>query len=291
MISTRRRAGAIAARPRSRTRRRSPRRGTGTCPSPGPSGAARHLSQTCRRSPGRAWRRPWVPAPSGPHFYTSLCAKSSCARRPTPPRRRVCVGRVCVGPAPPPRRRRRDPVCVRVTPTPSSPRRRSCESIQVTDAAPIPHCVTSGAALRFLVVAGLRAAGFLGPSPFLDDGLRPGFGKSVCFEALPPVILLRMADAALRSPLFSVEEVALSKHQPRTCSVFGSFRCIASYNKVTGTQCGGYLNLCGNQILRRVRPESPRRPPRHRRDASSMAWRCRFLTARPSQHGRVIAEK
>ena len=28
-----------------------------------------------------------------------------------------------------------------------------------------------------------------------------------------------------------------------------------------------------------------RRPPRHRRDASSMAWRCRFLTARRSQHG------
>ena len=31
--------------------------------------------------------------------------------------------------------------------------------------------------------------------------------------------------------------------------------------------------------------------PRHRRDACSMAWRCRFLTARRSQHGRVIAEK
>ena len=27
--------------------------------------------------------------------------------------------------------------------------------------------------------------------------------------------------------------------------------------------------------LRRVRPESPRRPPCHRRDACSMAWRCR----------------
>ena len=29
----------------------------------------------------------------------------------------------------------------------------------------------------------------------------------------------------------------------------------------------------------------------HRRDACSMAWRCRFLTARPSQDDRVIAEK
>ena len=31
--------------------------------------------------------------------------------------------------------------------------------------------------------------------------------------------------------------------------------------------------------------------PRHRCDACSIAWRCRFLTARRSQHGRVIAEK
>ena len=45
------------------------------------------------------------------------------------------------------------------------------------------------------------------------------------------------------------------------------------------------------KILRRVRPESPRRPPRHRRDTCSMAWRCRFLTARRSQHGHIIAEK
>jgi hypothetical protein len=49
--------------------------------------------------------------------------------------------------------------------------------------------------------------------------------------------------------------------------------------------------LCGNQNLRRARAESSRRPPRHRRDACSMAWRCWFLTARPSQDGRVIAGK
>ena len=30
---------------------------------------------------------------------------------------------------------------------------------------------------------------------------------------------------------------------------------------------------------------SSRRPPRHRRDACSMAWRCWFLTARRGQHG------
>ena len=45
------------------------------------------------------------------------------------------------------------------------------------------------------------------------------------------------------------------------------------------------------KILRRVRAESSRRPPRHRRDACSMAWRCRFLAARLGQDGRAIAEK
>ena len=38
------------------------------------------------------------------------------------------------------------------------------------------------------------------------------------------------------------------------------------------------------KILRRVRAESSRRPPRHRRDACSMAWRCRFLAARRTRH-------
>ena len=45
------------------------------------------------------------------------------------------------------------------------------------------------------------------------------------------------------------------------------------------------------KILRRVRVESSRPPPRHRRDACSMAWRCRFLTARRNQRGHVTAEK
>ena len=45
------------------------------------------------------------------------------------------------------------------------------------------------------------------------------------------------------------------------------------------------------KILQRVPPESPRQPPCHRRGTCSMAWRCRFLTARRSQRGHVIAEK
>ena len=47
-------------------------------------------------------------------------------------------------------------------------------------------------------------------------------------------------------------------------------------------------DLCG---LRSVRAESSRRPPRHRRDACSIAWWCSFLTARPNRDGRAIAEK
>ena len=42
------------------------------------------------------------------------------------------------------------------------------------------------------------------------------------------------------------------------------------------------------KILRHLRAAPSRRPPRHRRDACSTAWRCRFLTARPSQHDRVL---
>jgi hypothetical protein len=45
------------------------------------------------------------------------------------------------------------------------------------------------------------------------------------------------------------------------------------------------------KILRRVRAKSSRRLPRHRRDACSMAWRCRFLAARRNQRGHAIAEK
>jgi hypothetical protein len=53
----------------------------------------------------------------------------------------------------------------------------------------------------------------------------------------------------------------------------------------------GGVGLCGNQNFTVRSAESSRRPPRHRRDACSMAWWCSSLTARSSQDGRVIAEK
>jgi hypothetical protein len=68
--------------------------------------------------------------------------------------------------------------------------------------------------------------------------------------------------------------------------------CVAQ--SALGLQAGGFrvVVVCVEiKILRRVRAELSRRPPRHRRDACSMAWRCRFLAARSSQDGRVIAEK
>ena len=53
-----------------------------------------------------------------------------------------------------------------------------------------------------------------------------------------------------------------------------------------------FVGICVEiKILRRVRAESSRRPPRHRRDACSMALGCRFVTARRSQRGHVIIEK
>ena len=54
---------------------------------------------------------------------------------------------------------------------------------------------------------------------------------------------------------------------------------------------GGVISCVEIKMLRCVRAESSRRPLRHRRDACSIAWWCSFLTARPSQDGRVIAEK
>ena len=65
-----------------------------------------------------------------------------------------------------------------------------------------------------------------------------------------------------------------------------------SYLTLFGAVGAGVVGVCveikfhGAFVLNR-----PRRPPRHRRYACSMAWRCRFLAARPSQVGRVIAEK
>ena len=58
----------------------------------------------------------------------------------------------------------------------------------------------------------------------------------------------------------------------------------------TVVKCDGG-ELCGSQNFTARCAESSRRPPRHRRDACSIARRCWFLVARPSQRGHVVAEK
>ena len=64
------------------------------------------------------------------------------------------------------------------------------------------------------------------------------------------------------------------------------FRKLLAHPKLA-PYCDALLAVWNSDFTAR----SSRRPARHRRDACSMAWRCRFLTTRRSQHGRVIAVK
>jgi hypothetical protein len=58
------------------------------------------------------------------------------------------------------------------------------------------------------------------------------------------------------------------------------------------TQQGYYVATCVETKCRGASsPTAHSWPPRHRRDACSMAWRCRFIAARRSQHSHVIVEK
>ena len=93
-------------------------------------------------------------------------------------------------------------------------------------------------------------------------------------ERPPPIIVLRVGvDRSIVQEVFNRPYVARGGRRDNLGPVIDAGACVEI------------------KILRRVRAESSRRPPRHRRDACSMAWRCLFLAARPSQDGRVIAEK
>ena len=70
---------------------------------------------------------------------------------------------------------------------------------------------------------------------------------------------------------------------------FGS--SVIEYAKFYSELWGANVATCVEIKTLRRSAESSHRPPRHRCDACSTAWRCRFPTARPSQDGRVIAEK
>ena len=59
--------------------------------------------------------------------------------------------------------------------------------------------------------------------------------------------------------------------------------------KTYGSNANAFFCCVEIKISRRRHAESGHRPPRHRRDACSTAWR--DAAARPSQDGRVIAGK
>ena len=93
-----------------------------------------------------------------------------------------------------------------------------------------------------------------------------------------------------------LEHLAEILGQPdRLATVHGSLlpekadKTISDVMNLTAQRLDHVLACVEIKILRRVCAESSLRPPRHRRDACSMAWRCRFITARPSQDG--LAEK
>ena len=109
--------------------------------------------------------------------------------------------------------------------------------------------------------------------------------------------------AARRAAADAIRTAALCERRWRAAQAHAAAADAArrESEELLGRERRGVVHACRNafdamrcveiKILRRVRAESPRRPPRHRRDACSMAWRCRFLAARRNQVGRVIAEK
>ena len=98
------------------------------------------------------------------------------------------------------------------------------------------------------------------------------------------------ARSARYTPLYTNSGFYFIRNNMRT--QFFMHRMLMAYDTVLAVRSHQHALICVEiKILRRSRAESSRRPRRHRRDACSTAWRCRFLTARPYQHGRIVAEK
>jgi len=98
------------------------------------------------------------------------------------------------------------------------------------------------------------------------------------------------ARSARYTPLYTNSGFYFIRNNMRT--QFFMHRMLMAYDTVLAVRSHQHALICVEiKILRRGRAESSRRPRRHRRDACSTAWRCRFLTARPYQHGRIVAEK
>ena len=128
-------------------------------------------------------------------------------------------------------------------------------------------------------------------SRFRSQGTRRGPWRCILMAKTPgPPIARRPCSSSTRSNRSRSRGPGLRGRRSRS----HSHRTSSSRWRRTSTRSSRLCRTCTCaeiKILRRVRAESSPRLPRHRRDACSMALRCRFLAARPSQDGRVIAEK
>ena len=120
-------------------------------------------------------------------------------------------------------------------------------------------------------------------------------GLSFCFSLLGTSMVIRrlgLNRTLLLFPTLCLGAICFVYTTPTLEAVFLAMLLLKGFSYCLNNPCKEILyQPVWKSNLRRVRPESPRRPPRHRRDTCSMACRCRFLTARRSQRGHVIAEK
>ena len=157
----------------------------------------------------------------------------------------------------------------------------TCEGARSTRAAPVGTGSSSASS------PGKRTHTILKPKRNLGPGLVP---------ALPPVrdvredrdrvgLALREQSAARGAGRHRRQVHAAREHQVRRRRSDRS-----SHRKAAAKRVDRRAPVWKSKFYGAF-AESSRRPPRHRRDALSMAWRCGSLTARRSQHGRAIAEK
>ena len=115
----------------------------------------------------------------------------------------------------------------------------------------------------------------------LSSSVYPGTTEPMALGSLDYGLVARAFEVNAVGPL-RLTETCLEQ------GLLGTGAKIAFVSSKLGSIASNCVEI---KILRHVRADSSRRPPRHRRDACSVGWRCKFLTARRSQRDRVIAEK
>ena len=123
--------------------------------------------------------------------------------------------------------------------------------------------VQAKAALDALVRSGAAKKGGAAP---------PAYGR-ICDEF----------ESALELRVASALEASWSRSPPKAAAAVKDALARRPARRDSGASRVGVVNCVEIKILRRVRAESSRRPPRHRRSTCSMALQCRFITARRSQ--------